>query len=99
MAALRLGVMVSLAEEPSTALQKVHDLELPTCQLGLASPDRLSPELADEVRRSADKWGVEITACWPRVPGRSVWNFTEGPLTIGLVPPGTRRERVEAFKR
>ncbi len=99
MAALRLGVMSSVGEDPSESLGKVRDLGLPTCQLGLGTPDRFSPDLAEEIRRAAAKWGVEITACWPRLPGRTVWNFTEGPATIGLVPRATRPERVETFKR
>ena len=99
MAALRLGVMVSLAEDPSTALEKVSALGLPTCQLGLGKIDDFSSELASEILRSATRWNVEITCCWPRLPGRTVWNFTEGPATIGLVPRATRPERVEAFKR
>ncbi len=99
MAALRLGVMASLAEDPSAVLEKVHSLGLPTCQLGLRSPDAFNLQLAEDIRRAAARWEVEITACWPRLPGRTVWNFAEGPATIGLVPRATRPERVEAFKR
>ncbi len=32
-------------------------------------------------------------------PGKMVWNFYQGPLTIGLVPPQTRAARIDALKR
>lgn len=99
MGKLKLGVMAGLVEGPDREFEKVYNLGLPTCQLGLGNPERFSPELALEILRASEKWKVEITACWPWLPGQMIWNFTEGPLTIGLVPPATRLERVMHFKR
>jgi sugar phosphate isomerase/epimerase len=36
---------------------------------------------------------------WTGVPGPAVWNFIEGPSTIGLVPLQYRPVRVEALKK
>lgn len=33
------------------------------------------------------------------LPGRHVWDFLEGPVTIGLVPPGLRAQRLAVLKR
>lgn len=90
--------MVSLGEGPDKALEAVRSLGLSTCQLGLGSAERFGPELAAEIRLAAAKWDVEITCCWPRLPGRMTWNFADGPRTIGLVPPATRAERIKHFK-
>jgi sugar phosphate isomerase/epimerase len=32
-------------------------------------------------------------------PGRLVWDFLDGPSTIGLVPPATRAARIDALKQ
>ena len=81
---LKLGVMVHLHGDPEGAIRKVADLGLPSCQLGW--PPNLSVAEGLEVKRIADDHGVEITTLWAALPGIAVWDFIEGPITIGLVP-------------
>lgn len=45
------------------------------------------------------KHQVEITALMTLGGGKMVWNLRDGPKTIGIIPPDTRRERVDALKR
>ena len=99
MPALKLGVMVALSEGPERAIEKVRDLGLTTCQVSNWNPDLLTPEVASHLRRAAAERSVEISTFWAGYPGRMVWNFVEGPTTIGLVPPNTRLERTDVLKR
>jgi len=46
-----------------------------------------------------DKYGVTPTSVEVVGPGRLVWDFAEGPSTIGLVPRGTRAARMDALKQ
>ena len=95
---MRLGVIASLAEGPEEALDRVHALGFPTCQVTCWNPDLLVEDIAARLRRRAETLGIEITTIWAGMPGRYVWDLIEGPNTIGLVPPETRAERLRALK-
>ncbi len=41
---------------------------------------------------------LTIATLWAGLPGPAVWNFVDGPVTIGLVPPEYRFERVKALQ-
>jgi len=96
---MKLGVVVSLVEGIEPAIKKVKDLGLSTCQVVSWNTELFTGDNARALRESADRWGVEITHLWVGWPGPRVWNFIEGPLTLGLVPPEYRYVRLEALKR
>jgi L-ribulose-5-phosphate 3-epimerase len=98
MAGMRLGVLVPLEERPRESIHKVQDLGFPTCQVSCWQPARMTRENAHDLREAADAAGIEITTLWAGARGRYVWNFVDGPRTIGLVPPETRAERLAALK-
>jgi L-ribulose-5-phosphate 3-epimerase len=93
---LRLGLILDVGKEPDTALAKVKELGLPTCQV-YASEFRAG--LAGRLRAALDARGIEATSLVVGGPGREVWDFYEGPLTIGLVPRETRAARVAQIKK
>jgi len=96
---LQLGVIVSLEKGAREELTKVRDLGLPTCQVACWNPSAYTEANALALCEASAELGVEVTTIWAGTPGRAVWNFIEGPATIGLVPPATRAMRVEALKR
>jgi L-ribulose-5-phosphate 3-epimerase len=57
------------------------------------------PNLAGPLKDALAKYQVEATAVMTLGPGRMVWDFYNGPLTIGIVPPATRAARIDALKR
>ena len=93
---LRLGVFVDMAKNPEAAIARVRELGFPTCQM---STEDFDPGLAKRLREASGKQGVEVTALSSLGPGKHVWDFYEGPLTIGLVPPQTRRARIDHMKK
>lgn len=93
---LKLGVMVSVREDVEETIGKVRELGLPSCQVGW--PPFGTLELGQKLSQAAEAAGVEITTLWAGLPGRAVWNFLQGPITIGLVPPATRWVRVQALE-
>ncbi len=93
---IRLGLFVGAGNDPAAALNKVRDLGLPTCQL---SSGNLSDDMGARIRDAVARTGIEITAFNSHGPGREVWDFLEGPATIGLVPRATRRARIDHQKR
>jgi L-ribulose-5-phosphate 3-epimerase len=93
---LRLGLIIGIGKDPDTAMAKVHDLGLPTCQ---AFVEDFEPGLATRLRQALDKHRIEATSLVVGGPGKEVWDFYQGPLTIGLVPQGTRAARVAHIKK
>jgi sugar phosphate isomerase/epimerase len=94
----RLGVVTSATGPggPEAAIAKVHALGFPTCQVHVGmSP----PEIVEPLRQALKKYQVEATAVMTLGEGKMVWDFYHGPLTIGIIPPATRRARIEALKR
>jgi sugar phosphate isomerase/epimerase len=98
---MKLGLVVKLEEIGIEAsFQKVHDLGLPTCHISTYTPDRFAdPESIDKIRSSAAKFHIEISAVWAGWSGRCVWDNYEGPNTVGLVPPATRKDRCSMVKK
>ena len=93
---LMIGVMLHLHGDPAESVAKVKSLGLPSCQLGW--PANTSLEVGQALQAAAQAADVTVTTLWAALPGPSVWNFTEGPSTIGLVPDEWRAERVEALQ-
>lgn len=94
--AMRLGLIIGVGKDPDSAIKKVHDLGVPTCQLGV---DSFEPELAAAVRSALDKYGIEATSAVFGGPGPNVYDFYHGPETIGFVPPKYRAARIAFAKK
>ena len=92
---LRLGLIVAIGKDPDAAMAKVQDLGLPTAQIFV---DDFEPGLVGRLRQALDKHGIEPTALVVGGPGKEVWDFYQGPLTIGLVPRETRAARIAHIK-
>ena len=94
----RLGVVVGVAGKttPDQAIARVKAFGMPTCQVGVG----MSPAgLAEPLKQALEKYGVEATAVMTLGEGHFVWDFDQGPATIGIVPPSTRAARIDALKR
>ncbi len=93
---LRLGLILGIGRDPNDAIAKVHDLGLPTCQ---AFVDEIDSVLAGRLREALNKYQIEATSLVVGGPGKEVWDFYDGPLTIGLVPRETREARIAHIKK
>jgi sugar phosphate isomerase/epimerase len=93
---LRLGLILGMGRDPHDAIAKVHDLGFPTCQ---AFVDEIDSVLAGRLREALNKYQIEATSLVVGGPGREVWDFYGGPLTIGLVPRETREARIAHIKK
>jgi L-ribulose-5-phosphate 3-epimerase len=99
MAAMKVGVLTRLEEGAEEAIAKVHDLGFPSCQVAVWHAELMTDENAQQLAAASAKHGVEITTLWVGLPGRHVWDFLEGPTTIGIVPPETRAARLDVLKQ
>jgi len=93
---LRLGLIIGIGKDPDAAMAKVRDLGLPTSQVFM---DEFEPELVKRLRQALEKHQIEATSLVIGGPGKEVWDFYQGPLTIGLVPRETRAARIAHIKK
>ncbi|MHB1702018.1 MAG: sugar phosphate isomerase/epimerase family protein [Acidobacteriaceae bacterium] len=84
-------------ESIDDAVKSIHDMGLPTCQIGF---ERLTREAAppSALKNALAKYGVKATAFTEHGPGVRVYDFYRGPETIGIVPPATRQARIGNLK-
>lgn len=95
---MEIGVIHTLAEGEDL-FGPVSAFGFRVCQLVSWDPGQATAQTAERVVRGAKAADVRVCAMWAGVPGPAKWNFTEGPLTLGLVPETYREERVGALKR
>jgi L-ribulose-5-phosphate 3-epimerase len=93
---LRLGLIIDIGKDPDAALSKVHELGMLTAQIFV---DEFEMNLVDRLRESLEKYQIEATSLVVGGPGKEVWDFYQGPLTIGLVPRPTRAARIAHIKK
>ena len=93
---LRLGLIIGIGKDPDKAMAKVRDLGLPTSQVYV---DEFEMEEVRKLRQALEKHQVEATSLVVGGPGKEVWDFYQGPLTIGLVPRETRPARIAHIKK
>ena len=94
-----MGLIVSLKSDPRGEIEKVKNLGFQTCQVSCWDMSLYTKEVAEKLKQAVEENKVKITTLWTGFSGRAVWNFTEGPLTIGLVPPDKRERRLKELRK
>lgn len=91
-----LGIIIPVGDSAEKAVARVKEMGFGTCQLNVRN---YSTEGAAQLRSAFIKYEVLPTSLICMGPGPYVWNFYEGPSTIGLIPRGRRAERIERLKQ
>ncbi len=94
--ALRLGLLVSVANDPENVLASVQRLGLPTAHVEAWD---FSPAMAARLRAALDRYKVEATVLYSAGPGEEKYDLVDGPPNFGLVSPRYRRQRIDQLKR
>lgn len=95
---MKVGVQAFLGTDMKEKFKKVRDMGFDNVQLTNWHKKYHTDEMAEIVNEAKEELGVEITGYWCGWSGPSAWNFTEGPTTLGIVPPEYRQMRVEELK-
>jgi L-ribulose-5-phosphate 3-epimerase len=97
-APFRLGITtrVPKGQDPRATVARVRELGFSTCQIGYLEP--VSPASVKSLKAALAEFQIEATAMLAAIPGPAVYDFYQGPLTIGLVPESFRAERIAALK-
>lgn len=96
-----IGAMIGYSgnlEALDADLARLASLELNACQLNVGPDAVMTEEAAAGVKALAEKHGIRITAVWAAWSAPAVWNFYEGPTTLGIVPEQYREKRIAEIK-
>lgn len=77
----------------------LHELGLTCAQVCCWNMSYCTPEQIRHTRTLLDDHGIRLSSFWAGYDGPVVWNFKEGPITLGIVPPALRASRLECLKR
>ena len=93
---MRLGVMVQLdSDKVEDKFRQVYELGFKSCQLCCWNQKLMTEEIAQRVNDCCEKYSISISTVWCGWSGHAVWDFYEGPLTLGIVPAEYRFERMK----
>jgi L-ribulose-5-phosphate 3-epimerase len=97
---MALGLLIKPAAGPEATISRVKNMGFTNCFFSLDGYiGKYTPALAQELGGLLQKYGVTATTAEVVGPGRLVWDFEDGPATIGLVPRETRAARIDALKQ
>ena len=93
----KIGVLIVLRPDTDidAEFKKVKDFGCECCQVSVWDTSLYTDENAKGLVEAAKKYDVEISTLWAGWSGPKEWNFTGGPMTLGIVPPEYRMKRTE----
>ena len=95
---MKVGVVVPLHYNVEEKLEKAHNMGFDNCQLIGWEVEKFTDEYAERINAACKKYKITITALWCGWTGPAVWNFIDGPLTLGIVPTEFRDNRMREIK-
>lgn len=92
-----IGVLITFhrGTDVMAEMKKVMDMGCNCCQLVIWDTSLYTEENAEIILQASAATGVEISTLWAGWVGPTIWNFTDGPATLGIVPEIYREKRTE----
>ena len=93
----KIGVVIVVRKDTDilAKMQEAKAHGFACCQLVMWYSSMFTDETAERIRAAVAETGLEISTLWAGWSGPKEWNFTGGPMTLGLVPPAYRMKRAE----
>ena len=94
---MKIGVCVNFnkIDDMSKKFKNLKAEGFDNCQLISWKPELWTDENLEIIKNLTDENGIKISAFWCGWEGPSVWNFYDGQITLGLVPPEYRTMRIK----
>jgi len=97
---MAVGLLVSPHDAPEATIKRVHEMGFSNCFLSLDGYiGKFTSDAAKQIGDLLAKYDVVATTVEVVGPSPLVWDFQQGPATIGLVPPKYRAARIDALKQ
>lgn len=94
---MKIGVCVGFhnIDEMPKKFEDLRAQGFDNCQLISWNPSVWTDENAEKLNELIEKYEITISAFWCGWEGPCVWNFYDGQITLGLVPPEYRPMRIK----
>ena len=97
---MAVGLLVSPYSAPEATIKRVHDMGFSNCFLSLDGYiGKFSDDAAKQIGDLLSKYDVVATTVEVVGPAPLVWDFQQGPATIGVVPAKYRSARIDALRQ
>lgn len=92
-----IGVLINVHADMNfkNEFEKIREMQLDSCQVCIWNTDFYTEENAKAILDAKAATGIKVSALWAGWSGPSVWDFVDGPLTLGLVPAVYRFARMK----
>ena len=94
---MQIGVIINIANFRER-IPQAAEMGLRSCQLSCWDMSLHTDEIAAEIKALLEQYNMTVSSFWAGWSGPKAWNFTEGPVTLGLLPPAYRHRRVQDLK-
>lgn len=93
---ITIGVIQYDLSNIDKSFKDLHDQGFGSCEINYRK-NALTKDFAEQVKVASKKHNIKVTTL-VGVPGsKSVWNFRQGPATIGLVPVEERTDKIKVY--
>lgn len=93
---ITIGVIQYDLSNIDKSFKDLHDQGFGSCEINYKK-NALTKDFAEQVKMASKKHNIRVTTL-VGVPGsKSVWNFRQGPATIGLVPVEERTDKIKVY--
>ena len=94
---MKIGVCVNFnkIDDMSKKFKNLKAEGFDNCQLISWKPELWTDENLEIIKNLTEENGITISAFWGGWEGPCVWNFYDGQITLGLVPPEYRTMRIK----
>ncbi len=93
-----IGIIVQLNNVLENGVEDILELGLNACQINCWNAELYTVGNAEKLKEIV-KDKVKITSLWAGWSPPAVWNFIDGPLTLGLVPREYRAQLINELKK
>ena len=92
---MELGTLIKLDDSQiDKKFKQVSEFGFSYCQITAWDKNYFTDEIAEKILSASEKYNVKISTFWCGWTGPRVWDFFDGPITLGLVPSDFRAQRV-----
>lgn len=94
---MKVGVQIILDKKSDVAekIKKAASLGFKSAQIVCWQMELYTDENAQKIVNACKECDVTISSFWAGWSGPKVWNFVDGPSTLGIVPPDYRYQRMQ----
>ena len=95
---MKIGLTIANLTDIGKSIARTAELGIHSCQICGYDVSRYTDGCVREILDACRENDVTMSTYWAGWSGPKIWNVTEGPVTLGLLPGAYRRRRIADLK-